>query len=126
MHLIWWCIWIIVLFWIFATPFNIPGRRRKKDSSLDILHKRLASGEITNEDYTEKKRILKNEPPVCEHHNRKAVNHAGNAVYGLGFIGAVIFFIQHAVTFEAYAIGILKAIFWPAMLVYKLLEYLKM
>jgi hypothetical protein len=69
-----------------------------------------------------------NNSSVHERRHRKAVNvnHAGSAVYGLGFIGAAIFFIQHAVTFWACVIGILKAIFWPAMLVYKLLEYLKM
>jgi len=37
MHFIWWVIWIIVLFWIFATPYNIPGQRAKKDTPLDIL-----------------------------------------------------------------------------------------
>lgn len=46
------------------------------------------------------------------------------AVYGLGFLGAVVFYIQHATTFWAGALGLLKAIFWPGMLVYKLLEFL--
>lgn len=48
------------------------------------------------------------------------------AVYGLGFIGATIYFVQHATTFWLGAFGILKAIFWPAIVVYKLLEYFKM
>ncbi len=47
------------------------------------------------------------------------------ATYGLGFIGAAIYFIQHADTFLAGVIGVLKAIVWPAFLVYKLLEFLK-
>ncbi len=58
MHLVWWLIWGTLLFWIFATPYNIPGQRNKKDSPLYILQKRLASGHITNEEYLEKKRIL--------------------------------------------------------------------
>ena len=58
MHLIWWCVWIVLLFWIFAVPYNIPGQRNKKDSPLDILKKRLALGEITNEEYQGKKKIL--------------------------------------------------------------------
>jgi hypothetical protein len=45
----------------------------------------------------------------------------GGAVYGLGFIGAAVYFVQHAVGFWAGAIGIAKAIVWPAFLVYKLL-----
>ncbi len=51
---------------------------------------------------------------------------ASSAVYGLGFIGAIVYYIQHAATFWAGVLGILKSLVWPAMLVYKLLEFLKM
>jgi len=61
MHLMWWFVWIILLFWIFATPYDIPGQRRKKNTPLDILKKRYASGEINNEEYQEKKKILEND-----------------------------------------------------------------
>lgn len=47
------------------------------------------------------------------------------AVYGFGFIGAAVYFIQHADTFWMGVIGILKAIVWPGFVVYKLLEFLK-
>jgi hypothetical protein len=46
------------------------------------------------------------------------------AVYGLGFIGAAVYFIQHATTFGAGFLGLLKAIVWPALLVYKFLAFL--
>lgn len=46
--------------------------------------------------------------------------------YGLGFIGAVVYFIQHAANFGEGVIGFLKALVWPAFLVYRLLEFLKM
>lgn len=49
----------------------------------------------------------------------------GNAVYGLGFAGAAVYFIQQAPTFWLGVLGFLKAIVWPALVVYKLLEYLK-
>ncbi|MEO7048122.1 MAG: SHOCT domain-containing protein [Ferruginibacter sp.] len=58
MHLIWWFIWAIFLFWIFVLPYDIPGQRRKKGSPLDILQSRFASGEITKEVYEENKKIL--------------------------------------------------------------------
>jgi len=58
MHFFWWFIWIIVLIWIFATPYKIPGQRVKKDSALEILKKRFALGEIDNEEYQEKKKLL--------------------------------------------------------------------
>ncbi len=47
-------------------------------------------------------------------------------VYGLGFIGAVVYFVQQAHTFGQGVLGVLKAIVWPAMLIYRVLETLKM
>jgi putative membrane protein len=58
MHLFWWFIWVVLLFWIFALPYNIPGQRSKKETPLDLLNKRLASGQISNEEYLEKKQLL--------------------------------------------------------------------
>jgi len=51
----------MLIFWIFATPYDIPGQRKRKDSPLDILQKRFASGEIQNEEYQEKRKILEND-----------------------------------------------------------------
>lgn len=51
---------------------------------------------------------------------------ACGGAYGLGFVGALVFYIQHAATFGMGVLGVLKAMVWPAMLVYKLLEFLKM
>lgn len=47
-------------------------------------------------------------------------------VYGLAFVGAVIYYVQHATGFWAGVLGILKAMVWPAMVAYKLLEFFKM
>lgn len=58
MDLIWWVIWCMLLFWIFAMPYRIPGQRHRLDSPLDILQKRFASGQITKEEYQEGKAIL--------------------------------------------------------------------
>jgi hypothetical protein len=51
---------------------------------------------------------------------------ASEAVYGLGVIGALVYYIQHAATFVIGVLGVLKAIVWPALVVYKLLEFLKL
>lgn len=48
----------------------------------------------------------------------------GGAVYGLGLIGAAIYFISHAVTFWLGVLGFLKAIVWPAFLVYEAFKFL--
>ena len=58
MHLVWWFIWLLFIIWIFAAPYYIPFQQKKKDSPFDILKKRFASGQITNEEYQEKKKIL--------------------------------------------------------------------
>lgn len=50
----------------------------------------------------------------------------GGAVYGLGFIGAVIYNISVANSFWVGVLGILKALVWPAFLVYELLKFLAM
>ena len=61
MDIIWWFVWIGLLFWIFALPYNIPGQRRRMESPFDILQKRFASGEISSEEYQASKKILEEE-----------------------------------------------------------------
>ena len=46
--------------------------------------------------------------------------------YGLAFLGALGYYLHHASSFGEGLLGILKAIVWPAMLVYNLMEHLKM
>jgi len=58
--------------------------------------------------------------------NKKYKHNASNmgCVYGLGFIGAAVYFIQNADTFWIGVLGILKALVWPALLIYKLFGFL--
>lgn len=51
---------------------------------------------------------------------------SSNGIYGLGLIGALIYFIQHATSFGDGALGVLKALFWPLFIVYHLLAHLNM
>jgi hypothetical protein len=53
------------------------------------------------------------------HHNTSS-----NAVYALGFIGAAIYYISQASGFWMSVLGFLKAIAWPAFLVYEALKQL--
>lgn len=46
------------------------------------------------------------------------------AVYGLGLIGAAVYFIGQATTFFTGVLGFIKALVWPAFLVYHLFKYL--
>ncbi len=52
-------------------------------------------------------------------------NHASDALYGLGVIGALVYFLQQATTIGMGILGIFKAFFWPAFVVFKVLEFLK-
>ena len=61
MDLMWWFFWLMIMIWIFAIPFDLPGQRKRKDSPVDILKKRFASGEMTKDEYRERKKILENE-----------------------------------------------------------------
>lgn len=46
------------------------------------------------------------------------------AVYGLGLIGAAVYFIAKAATFWTGVLGFLKALVWPVFLVYEALKAL--
>ena len=54
-----------------------------------------------------------------------SVNTASGGIYGLAFIGALFYFIQQATTFWMGALGFFKALVWPAILIYKIMEFLK-
>jgi hypothetical protein len=65
-----------------------------------------------------------------EHHYYRKVkvfNRGGSqAVYGLGFIGAAIYYISHATTFWLGVLGFLKALVWPVFLVHAAMTALGM
>jgi hypothetical protein len=52
----------------------------------------------------------------------KENRNAGGAVYGLGLIGALVYYWQHASTFGQVVLGLLKSIVWPAILIYHALQ----
>jgi hypothetical protein len=48
----------------------------------------------------------------------------GGAVYGLGMIGALVYFAGTAQTRQDYALAVGKATVWPALLVYRAFKVL--
>lgn len=48
------------------------------------------------------------------------------AVYGLGFFGALVYYIQTATSFLDGLWGVIQAFFWPGFVVYELMKFLKM
>jgi hypothetical protein len=65
------------------------------------------------------------EKMVFKRHHRH-YNGGSNAIYGLSVIGALFYFLQNATTLGVVLLGIGKSIFWPAILMFKLLTYLHM
>ena len=50
---------------------------------------------------------------------------SSDSVYGLGFIGALIYYISQAKTLQEGVVGFFKALVWPAILVYEVMKLLK-
>jgi len=53
-------------------------------------------------------------------------NTCAGGVYFLGFIGASIYYISTASSFWVGAFGVLKALVWPAFLIFELFKFLGM
>lgn len=65
------------------------------------------------------KRKVKRERNVC------ASNHCGpGTLYGLGFIGSLIYYVSIAPSFWIGVLGVLKSLVWPAFLVFELLKFI--
>jgi hypothetical protein len=58
------------------------------------------------------------------HHHHHGGHGGGGALYGLGIFGAGYYFLQHATTSTEYFWGILKALAWPALIVFKVFSML--
>ncbi len=53
-------------------------------------------------------------------------HHVGGSdgIYGVGVIGALVYFLHGVVGFVPVIVGIVKAFFWPAFIVFKVLTLL--
>ncbi len=56
--------------------------------------------------------------------NKNQCAPAVGAVYGLGFIGAAVYYISMASSFWLGVLGFLKALVWPAFLIYEAMKVL--
>lgn len=59
------------------------------------------------------------EKDVCCQPKKWHQNNTCGGAYFFAFVGAAVYFIQQADTFGMGVLGFLKAIVWPAMLIYK-------
>jgi len=52
-------------------------------------------------------------------------NAGSGAIYCIGIFGALVYYLQHATSILDGAVGVFYSIFWPAVVVYKVLEVFK-
>lgn len=50
----------------------------------------------------------------------------GGALYGLGFLGALVYYLTTATDLMGGLLGIIKALLWPAFLVYGVMKFIGM
>ena len=60
MHGLWWFFWLVLIGVLVFYGWGSPSekRRRPHESALDVLQRRLASGEIAPEQYEQRKALL--------------------------------------------------------------------
>ena len=61
---------------------------------------------------------------MCFKDNKERGGATSGGMYGLGFIGALVFYMQQATSFLTVLIGIGKSLVWPAFMVYDILVFL--
>lgn len=64
MHLVWWVFWVILMFALFGWFEPVPKKRVRRAAPLEILKRRFASGEITEEEYLSKKALIEKDEPT--------------------------------------------------------------
>jgi len=57
---------------------------------------------------------------------KKCASGGGSAIYCVGFFGAVVYYISTASGFWVGVLGVLKAIVWPAFLVFEAMKFIGM
>jgi len=57
MHIFWWLFWIAVVVVLFL-PITPVSRGRRRETPLEVLQRRYAAGEISTEEYEERKTKL--------------------------------------------------------------------
>lgn len=57
MHLLWWLFWVMLIMALFS-PYTPVPRHRRRETPHELLARRYAAGEISSEEYEERKAKL--------------------------------------------------------------------
>ena len=106
--------------------------KAKKAKTAKKVKRTTDTPKVTDKDverYIEKKIssfITKEASSRCKSGHGKSSCHSGGCLYGLGAIGAAIFYISTATGFWNGVWGVIKALLWPAFLVFEALHFFSM
>lgn len=62
MHLFWWLFWIVLIVALFGL-FEPVSRKKVREVPLQILQRRYAAGEMSTQEYEERKKRLEQDTP---------------------------------------------------------------
>ena len=62
MHLYWWLFWLVLITAFFGLLTPVP-RKQARETPLQILQRRYAAGEISTDEYAERKNRLEQDAP---------------------------------------------------------------
>ena len=57
MHLFWWLFWLVLIAVFFSSMTPVP-RKQARETPLQILQRRYAAGDISTDEYAERKKRL--------------------------------------------------------------------
>jgi len=65
MHLFWWLFWVLLIALFFGLLTPVP-RHKVRETPLEILQRRYAAGELSTEEYEERKTRIKRDAPSAK------------------------------------------------------------
>ena len=64
MHFFWWLFWVVLIVTLLTTVTPVPKRRAKSgEPAIEIRRRRYAAGELTTQEYEERKSVLERDEP---------------------------------------------------------------
>jgi|TARA_B100001971_G_C18129280_1_gene503892 hypothetical protein len=73
-----------------------------------------------------KKKVLKKKMHKGCESKKCGNNSTSGGIYGLGMVGALVYYVATATSFGNGFVGVLKALVWPAFVIYELMKFLGM
>ena len=59
MHVLWWLFWVLIIIGFVTLFITVPKQQAKRrDAPLDVLQRRYAAGEISTDEYEQRRAVL--------------------------------------------------------------------